>query len=587
MASRKIQLLRSTTVYNTRELAEASLSALFAQQANLADGEVVLARYKTTDEQDNEIIKAVLGIYNSKSNMSGFTIVRDAEEASSLLETLEDRVSDLESEVDGMDLVFNIDGEQDTNVPQTAADNSRVVTSLLQQNGQVYVGEVTTQELGLKDYVKLRNSGPIAANDTLQVAFSKLENAKVSIDNTTIQNNQEEELYCALKLIKVDDEDIVDPNVREQYVLGYQVGDNDPVPVDGGPINVYKDSALKEVYIGTLQDTVDSETGEVRKMAYALRQPYYFINSETYDLLYVNEKPLYEYGSLTTYHIINNTLTPAEYELLPDWETKELYELVDEDPSNIFWTIRVEYISLTEDEYEELTANQKQLYNAVIENGYLIKDEYKYITNEEYTEIEEGNENPQIRLWEAIGGGFMFGERTYDVYQSMNFVYYLTDGTYEMVKIDLSKFIAERDIGDGIKTDENGFISVFAGNGLDFGNGQLTKRPLVIKIDPTSDSALSVSADGLKLDLTEITSNALNEVEGIAAIDVSAKANNKQTIMLVLSETLTNSADAQYAGEIVEEEVGGETVETVVSNNILQIKNDGLYLDSTWDCGEY
>ena len=68
MASRKIQLLRSTTVYNSRELAEASLSALFAQQANLADGEVVLARYKTTDEQDNEIIKSVLGIYNSKSN---------------------------------------------------------------------------------------------------------------------------------------------------------------------------------------------------------------------------------------------------------------------------------------------------------------------------------------------------------------------------------------------------------------------------------------------------------------------------------------------------------------------------------------
>ena len=42
-----------------------------------------------------------------------------------------------------------------------------------------------------------------------------------------------------------------------------------------------------------------------------------------------------------------------------------------------------------------------------------------------------------------------------------------------------------------------------------------------------------------------------------------------------------------HAGETVEEEVGGEIIETVVNNNVLQIKNDGLYLDSTWDCGEY
>ena len=572
MASRKIQLLRSTTVYNSRELAEASLSALFAQQANLADGEVALARYKTTDEQENETIKAVLGIYNSKSNLSGFTIIRDAEEASSLFEALEDRVSDLESEMNELDLSFNIDGQEDTNVPQESSDNSRIITSLAQENGQVYVGETSTKELLLTGYEKANTVGPITGNDTIETALNKLENnieeVKPLIDETTIQMDENDVLFSGLRLIQVDSEDITDPNVREQYVLGYQVGQNDPVPVNGDTIKVYKDSSLKEVYLGTEYDTVDSETGEVRRITYIVKPNMESIDSSVYDNLSETEKALYSEG----YHMctLEEPITQEQWNNITIDEYRALYSM---DESDTLYYIDEDKKVISDEEYNNLSVILKSVYSDL---KYDIKTEYRYLTATEHNDVYQ-DQTDTVYIQYPIQ---IIGTLTKDILQSLNFVYHLEDGTYRMVKIDVSKFLTEYEFGDGLLvSDGTGFVKVNAGNGLAFGTGYSGKKPLIIKIDETSNPALSVGANGLKLDLTSITENALDEVEGGDAIEVSEKENNKQTINLILSETLTNSTDARYAGHTA----GGE----VFNNNILQIKEDGLYLDSTWDCGEY
>jgi len=586
MASRKIQLLRSTTVYNSRELAEASLSALFAQQANLADGEVVLARYKTTDEQENEIIKSVLGIYNSKLDMSGFTIVRDADEASSLLEALEDRVSDLESEMDGLDLSFNIDGKEDTNVPQESSDNSRIITSLAQENGQVYVGETSTKELLLTGYEKANTVGPITGNDTIESALNKLENnieeVKPSIDETTIQMDSNDVLFSGLRLIQVNNEDITDPNVREQYVLGYQVGQNDPVPVSGDVIKVYKDSSLKEVYLGTQWDSVDSNDGTVKHVHYVVQDNMIFIDSETYQVISETDRSLYDASSRNVYTIKKETLTEEEY-LNLDAEQRALYEY---NASTNAYDIKYEYRIIHDDTYAKLTNLQKELYTQSVQNGYQIKEDKKYLSSEEYDAIFDGDTTAVYESLERIQQ--QTGKS--DFWQSLNFVYILDDGTYQMVKVDVSKFLSENEFGLGLTVDDNGTVSVLLGAGLSYrASIGATDRRIHVNIDPTSDSALTVSQDGLKLDLTDITDNQLNSVtSGNNGITVSEKVDNNQSISLQLSETVkTNVTDAQYAGETVVEEVGGETIVTEVHNNILQIKEDGLYLDSTWDCGEY
>lgn len=73
--------------------------------------------------------------------------------------------------------------------------------------------------------------------------------------------------------------------------------------------------------------------------------------------------------------------------------------------------------------------------------------------------------------------------------------------------------------------------------------------------------------------LKTVDDDMLSGVTGSNAISASTKSDKGQTISLILDDSTTSTdATAQYASD---------------SGNALQITNDGLYLDSTWDCGFY
>jgi ribosome-associated translation inhibitor RaiA len=73
--------------------------------------------------------------------------------------------------------------------------------------------------------------------------------------------------------------------------------------------------------------------------------------------------------------------------------------------------------------------------------------------------------------------------------------------------------------------------------------------------------------------IANVDTNMLSGVTGSNAISASTKSDKGQTISLILDDSTTSiDATAQYASN---------------SGNALQITNDGLYLDSTWDCGFY
>jgi hypothetical protein len=79
----------------------------------------------------------------------------------------------------------------------------------------------------------------------------------------------------------------------------------------------------------------------------------------------------------------------------------------------------------------------------------------------------------------------------------------------------------------------------------------------------------------IKLDtaIANVDTNMLSGVTGSNAISASTKSDKGQTISLILDGSTTSTDNtAQYASN---------------SGNALQITNDGLYLDSTWDCGFY
>lgn len=73
--------------------------------------------------------------------------------------------------------------------------------------------------------------------------------------------------------------------------------------------------------------------------------------------------------------------------------------------------------------------------------------------------------------------------------------------------------------------------------------------------------------------IANVDINMLSGVTGSNAISASIKSDKGQTISLILDDSTTSSDNtAQYAS---------------ATGNALQITGDGLYLDSTWDCGFY
>lgn len=605
MAQRKIQLLRSTTIYDSYAAARNSFTSTLATNANLQDGEMLLARYREVVPSIGNVpvsytIKSILGVYNNKGGLSDFTLITDSEEIWERIQELSTDVANLQTVLDGLDTLNSIGG------------NGQVVTEITQQNGQVSGSSSNVTDLPLTGYTKdTTATGVITANDTIETALSRLENnikasttantvsssddsitvtsnesgtnVIVNVDGTTVLKNNSGALTSGLTLAKITTG--LNANVREAY----QLHDSEGTQI-GSQIDIYKDSALKEAYIGSSVDSVDVQTGDVNKVVYAVESAMQFIDYSEYNNLSATEKALYEAGTQTTYTVDRSVLNTEQYEAL-ETDAKELYYYtVDTESGEVSYNILVEYSTIDETTYNSLTGNQKALYTGTTENGYLIKEDKRYLSQEGFDEIyTEGITNT---VYAYLNGPITIGIPPKDVYQTLNFVYHLEDGTYEMVYVDLSKFLVESEFGNGL-TVEEGIVSVQAGQGLEFGAGLANHKPLNVKIDPTSNSALSLSSDGLKLDLSNITENALSQINGSNAIDVTAKTNNEQTVSLKLAEQLSTTADAQYAGETstttTQDPDTGEDVTTTtqVSNNVLQIKNDGLYLDSVWDCGEY
>lgn len=198
--------------------------------------------------------------------------------------------------------------------------------------------------------------------------------------------------------------------------------------------------------------------------------------------------------------------------------------------------------------------------------------------------------------------------------QSLNFAYQLADGTYSLVKIDVSKFLTQSEFKDGLTVSGNGEVSV--------------------NIDSTSDkddennSFLSVSSNGVKLsgvkaafvklkqdiEDTELTISAsLNDLETRkankadiedfegefntfkttteSAISTLTSGKADKSELQTLSDSVLTSVAAGNGITVSQKSGKSQTVslklDTVQTDNALSLSNNGLYFSKTIDCGEY
>lgn len=294
-------------------------------------------------------------------------------------------------------------------------------------------------------------------------------------------------------------------------------------------------------------------------------------------------------------------LTPQEIAALSDKNVKEAYKVVsyqgDETAQTVYTQVG-DTVKIYKDSslIESYLGSDADTVDA--STGVITKYAYELISN------------PTTKVTEKAYDAFSTEDKA--LYQpinsqSLNFVYQLANGTYSLVKVDVSKFLAESEFKDGLKVSSSGEVS--------------------IKVDDNSDEYISVSENGLKLTgikdaldslqtllnrIDLVTSAALNDLETKKADktdldDLSAGYNTfKNQTNEALNGLRENKADKSEVETLLSKVIAGngidvtekqnnqqtvsvklDTTKTDKESNALTVSENGLYFSKTIDCGEY
>lgn len=290
-------------------------------------------------------------------------------------------------------------------------------------------------------------------------------------------------------------------------------------------------------------------------------------------------------------------LTPQEIAALSDENVKEAYKVVsyqgDETAQTVYTqvgdTVKIYKDSSLIESYLGSDADTVDASTGVITKyAYeLISNPTTKVTKEAYDAFSTEDK----ALYQPINS------------QSLNFVYQLANGTYSLIKVDVSKFLAESEFKNGLEVSSSGEVS--------------------IKVDDNSDEYISVSENGLKLTgikdalnslqtLLNGTSAALNDLETKKADktdldDLSAGYNTfKNQTNEALNGLRENKADKSEVETLLSKVIAGngidvtekqnnqqtvsvklDTTKTDKESNALTVSENGLYFSKTIDCGEY
>ena len=322
MANKTIQFLRNDVLFGSHDLAVAGIKT---KLETAPDGSAVIARYKDENNKErtlfgiagktageyeifdnqggNDAIRKAIEALNydgytlgesevfatvTESNgviaatgknlsgikLAGYTVGGDDSGKLAATDTLGEALGKLQGQINGMDKTADV-------------QNGQVVTTVSEADGKVSETKANVKDLQLGGYSKDSSAAlPIAGTDTVNAAFSKIENAiasntvgstdktvtidttgantdlSVNIDNTTLVKNSSTGVISAdLTLTKLTDSEVTalsDSNVKEAYKVIYSTDANRTAI--GNVVKIYKDSALYRVYLGTTGDTITSST---------------------------------------------------------------------------------------------------------------------------------------------------------------------------------------------------------------------------------------------------------------------------------------------------------------------------------------
>ena len=255
----------TTSVVGAKKYADeqvrAALDVLSA--TSLADDNKVVSDVTQANGKVTATVKNLTDV-----KLAGLSATADTKITST--DTLGGALAKLQGQIDSMD-------------KQAAAVDGQVVTTVAEEDGKVTETKASVKDLQLGGYSKEANAtGNIASSDTINTALSKLENKvgankvsntdhsilvteptgtattdiKVNINsNEKVIKLGDKGIYTNLNLVKITDG--LTANVKEKYQL--LASDKSQIGVD---IEIPKDSALQDVYLGHVDDKLKNADGQ-------------------------------------------------------------------------------------------------------------------------------------------------------------------------------------------------------------------------------------------------------------------------------------------------------------------------------------
>lgn len=372
-----LQLLRNTSeLYATRE---AALTALTGGTipAGTQDGTPVLARYKGTDDK----IYTLVGYYAASSAITGGTVTgeshmtvfdfegsaADVEELRNMIgtgvttvNTVTKQLQDLSGTTADTSATTSVAGAKkyaDDKVTEVVngldytdtAVTGNYVSKVDESNGVITVTRealptvaaiseagkpitAVSESLGAvsatagtinAEFVNVADGGNLFTGSTVEAVLAEIDAAYKAADaaivgDATTDGNTLGKLEDRIEALDADAKEYsikqittgLSTNVKEAWGL-FDTDNNQ----SGATINIYKDSAYKEIYLGTSADTIDATTGEITKQEgdkQSLNYAYYKADG-TYDLVKVDVSAFlseneFKSGVTVTNHVVHGVV---------------------------------------------------------------------------------------------------------------------------------------------------------------------------------------------------------------------------------------------------------------------------------------
>lgn len=298
---------------------------------------------KYADEQ----VRAALDVLNAGSVADDNKVVSDVTQANGKVTATVKNLTDVklaglsataDTKITSTDTLggalAKLQGQIDSMDKAAEAVDGQVVTTVSETDGKVTEMKASVKNLQLGGYSKEADAtGNIASSDTINTALSKLENKvganKVSnadysivvteptgatTTDIKVNINSDEKviklgdngIYTDIKLSAIT---VSDTNVKEAW--GLFTGTEQL----GSTIKIYKDSAYKEIYLGTSADTIDATSGTITKQKGDKQSlNYAYVKADgTYDLVKVDVSAFlseneFKSGVTVTNHIVHGVV---------------------------------------------------------------------------------------------------------------------------------------------------------------------------------------------------------------------------------------------------------------------------------------